>query len=353
MPTLLMCFLADTKEDEQDWSYAYPSDYSVQRAISKFCLDVQNLQLPPSALQTRGAPLLTPAGAVEQFQTQLEVSVQQDLAHFSMAPATVLFADFTADTTQAANAASMLLQAQDIGAALQSAVPKVTGLPHKLKSLLQRLQNMHLKVQTSMNVSLVRDADSWTGSMVDAFQAASRTFQGFPDTLSSLMQSMTKLAAMSMCFAAASTNSAPPLTSVDTVIASFDHLIDQLHANMLIRTDSVWQTHAQVQLLKGFVAKVLAQKQERSRLLSDAHRLLANPALADVSSTDSISAALASVSSQQHGMVVIANVDGVPGVSSPVTTVDFGTVLSNSGTVLRTIRLVNNCSESAHIKVSS
>lgn len=350
MPLVLMCLCADERERKLS-DPAYPAPNKVQKRITGFCGSIESLEPPSSMLQTGRVPPLSLAEALERYEAELQESLQQDLTHLKEAPASVLFVNLTAVTTEASDAVSAMLQAQDVFTGLQSAVPKVTGLPHKFKSLLQQLEATHLKEQTT-DVALSLHADSWTASMVNAFKEAFETFKDFPDALSSLMQSMTKLAAMGMCAVVASTNLAPALASEDAVSVKYDHLIDQLHANMLINTDNVWQTHAQVQLLRGVAAKMMAQKQQRSKLLSDAHKLLASTFPANIYSNDSISAALASVSSQQHGMVVIGSTDGVLRFSSLVTTVDFGTVLSNTGTVLRTIRLVNNCTVCAHIKVS-
>ena len=334
---------------------------NIVRRTESLRKSLQNLQMPTLEVATDTQPRNL-AEAVDCLQKKLADHTQQDWYAFHTAPVTELMPQLTGCTLQAAKAAEILqsqangISASEIQGDQQQAVDLIIALPHEVKKLLRQAQSMHPDKQLDARVVSIGDSTAimqtgtiWTEDMAGVFRVAHDLFQDFPDSLSSLMQCMTKLAAIGMCLAATRDNP----TAAGAVLTGFSHQIDQLHASMLIRTDSVWQTHAQVQLLQGFAAKVLAQKQERSRLLADAHGLLAVPIATDASSADSISAALASVSSQQHGIVVIANANGVARLSSANTTVSFGTVLSNTGSMLRTIRMVNNSNQVAHVKVSS
>ena len=272
----------------------------------------------------------------------------------------------------ASTAAKMLLQLRSadhdgLGAgcdslhdALQQATPQISRMAPQVPELLQSLWktvqlNSKMVTQQRARKGKQQTGSNWTPDMQATLQGAHNKCRSFPDIFGNLMQCMSKLAAFGRCRAATRIASQAAFAEAASVLDHFDGCIKQLHDNMLSRdsTGSLCQSYSEVQRLQGITAKVLDYKKKRFRLLQEAHSLLAAPAIAHSNPAEGVSAALLSVSSQQHGMVIITDVGGTCAVSSSRTTVDFGMVLSNTGSVLRTICLVNNSTTAAHVTVSS
>jgi hypothetical protein len=337
------------------------SKASISYAVTRFENDVRGIRRP-SRLASSSAASSDPAAEIAKLeQADLEAAAHDQIA-FSRTPHSKLMQALDMHLSKPLQLSDSLLaacklplelkQADALCAAIQEHTAPAVALLASIDQLAGYLKSRPtMKLVDETSSQLIAQLDQlWTLDMQTAAKAAHALYTQFDDHCNHLLLGLSKLAANGMCLTATSTTSLAETAAAQKRITAYSAVLELLRKNFSSNAET--QLHrSEVVRLRPILHFVTQHKQKGFAQLLEAKKLLALPELDEQSLAVDSSRALASVQSQQHGMIIITDADGIPALISSSTTVDFGTVLSSSGRTDRAIRLVNHTCSTIHAKV--
>lgn len=339
-----------------------PSQTRTALAITRLRTELRQIRSPPPPA-SGAATCSDPAAEIAKLQQDDVETAAQDQIKFSRTPHSKLMQALVMHLSNPSQLCDSLLgacklplelkQANALCAAIQEHVAPAVALLASIDQLAGYLQSRPaaMKLVSETSSQLIEQLDQlWTLDMQTAAKAAFALHSQFDDHCNHLLLGLSKLAANGMCLTATGTTSLADTAAAQELITAYSAVLEHLRKHLINSAET--QLHrSEVIRLRPILHFVTQHKQKRFAQLLEAKKLLALPELNEHSLAVDSSRALASVQSQQHGMIIITDADGIPAFTSSSTTVNFGAVLSSSGRTDCAIRLVNHTCSTIHAKV--
>lgn len=341
-----------------------PSLFSTTEELRQLVLKLGQINRPP-VQQAIFSTMQDPADAIAKRKQQLKDDTALDAELFDSTPHSKLMQALIGRSAQPAECSMTLLtdskkplesnSMTDFSAVLECITHRAIALlavAEDVERLKQVRPTMHLVGREDRQLGQELEG-LWNSDMAAAFKASLQLLNcSYPQACNQLLLLISELAARDMCLTATSLTSSAQVTLAELLHKVLTQVLDTLSKSLINSAET--QLHGlEVRQLQNTRRDVFQNKQTRFKQLTFARALLALPSCEDWSFFANNASALASINSQQYGVIVISDSDGLPTVTSGSTTVNFGDVLSSGGRTDRTIRVVNHTSAAIHIKVQA